>query len=299
MLDRARGVCVARCVLGLTLYTRHRAPGDARGVAALLRAFLDVAPIGGGMLFRTSLTPAWGRLSAREHEALVARVADEAFGATVRHLFSVHLADAADAPGVFFHYREVDEGRGVGAGYVQLGLPLETPAAALFQLAMEAAHNVPLWCGTGGYLGSAHPVEVCSAYAGLWDWSRRYLGLDVQDAERGRHHAAAGLAGVNWLTLVGRDLLEAVGADRAALAEAVGAAGADWIDAPGATLVRAGAEPTLGDANLMQYPERYGRAAAALAPLAPKDPPRWYGGFWEDDGAARWSRRFTEPEGWS
>jgi len=299
MLDRARSVCVARCVLGLTLYTRHRAPGDARGVAALLRAFLDAAPAGGGLLFRTSLMPAWGRLSAREHGALVARVADEVLGATARHLFSVHLADAPDAPGVFFLYREVDEARGAGAGYVQLGLPPEAPSAALFQLAMEAAHSVPLWCGTGGYLGSAHPVEVCSAYEGLWAWSRRYLGLDVQDAERGRHHAAAGLTGVNWLTLVGGGLMEALGADRAALARDVAAAGADWIEAPGAALVRAGEEPTLGDANLLQYPEPYGRAAAALASLAPESPPRWYGGFWEDDGAARWSRRFTEPEGWS
>ena len=298
-LAGAPGVCVARCVLGLTVYTRHRPPAPSAGVGALLRAFLEVAPVEALTLFRTSLLDAWRRLEDGDLAAIVRLVANDEGGGAARHLFSFHLADGPHAPEVFFHYREVDEGRGVGAGYVQLGLPLDTAPEHLFQLALQASHATPLWCGAAGFAVSAHPVEVDTSLSAAWAWCKRHHGLDVQDPERARHHASRGLPCFNWLTLVDDALAEAAGFAAPPPDPAAVALDVQWLRTPRGVVVRAGAAPTLGDVNGLRPCEAYGCAAAQLAPLLPAPLPRWGGRFWEGEQSERWHRRFAEPEGWS
>ncbi len=294
----APGECVARCVLGMTLYTRHLGPTPSAGVARLFAAFLERAPRRDLALLRTSRMAAWHRVNPSELDELVKGVANEALGARVRHLFAFELADATDAPTTFFRYREADESRGAGSGYVQLGLAPDTPPGELFQLAMEAASVVPLWCGAAGFMGSVHPVERCTSYSAFWGWCRRYAGLDVQDPERGRFHAHRGLPGVGWLTLVSAAVCEGAGVELGALRERARSDGVECLSSGDVLVVRAGDEPTLGDLHTLDAPDELARAATALAAMVPEEPPRWYGGFWEGDGSARWARRFVEPEGW-
>src|SRR5215471_8244864 len=80
-------VCVARCVLGLTLYTRHRSGASAGAIANLLRAFLEVAPTPNLILFRTALLDAWKRIRPNEIPLLVGELANERGARAVRHLF--------------------------------------------------------------------------------------------------------------------------------------------------------------------------------------------------------------------
>jgi hypothetical protein len=207
--------------------------------------------------------------------------------------------DNPHAPEAFFHYREVDEARGAGSGYVQLGFPVGTPPEMLFQMAMEAAHRTPMWCGTGGFLASAHPVEKCTSFSAFWTWAKRYWGVDVQDPERARQHVHAGIPSVNWLNLVGIELLARSNLDDAAFRATAREEKLDVIDAPQATVVRAGTAPTLGDMNQMDLALEYRRANALMLPLLLPDPVRLFGRFWEGDESARWARRFLEPEGWT
>lgn len=292
-------VCVARCCLGLTIYTRHRRPDASAGVAKLFEAYLEHAPRERLTWFRTSLLSTWKRVRDTELPALVEEVANASITSSVRHLFAFHLTDSVDAPATFFHYREADETRGAGSGYVQLGLPFDAPAPMLFQLAMEAAHETPMWCGVGGYVGSSHPLDPCTSFSAIYAWSKRYWGLDVQDPERARLHAQTGLPSVNWLNLLGTDLLLRNEHDVTQLRAEAGSRGVDWIDAPHAALVRAGPEPTLGDANMMDDAPMYRNAHRALAPVLLRVPVRLYGRFWEHDASARWANRFLAPEEWS
>jgi len=292
-------VCVARCVLGLTLYTRHRSGAAAGPVVSLLRAFLEVAPLDHLILFRTALLDAWKRIRPNEIPMLIGELANERGARGVRHLFGFYLADAADAPETFFTYRESDEARGPGAGYVQLGLPVGTPPDKLASLAAYAAEHVEMWCGVGGYLGSPHPADVPTSFNVFYAWARRYIGIDLQDPERARQRVHGGLPSTGWLTLVGREL-----------AEKLPPAAFDAEDCPAGTcvtretreqalLVRAGPAPLLGDLNTLALPLPYLHAARAVAPLLLETPTRLYGGFWEEDRTMGWARRFLDPQGWS
>lgn len=296
-LAAAPHVCVARCCLGMTLYTRHRPPTPSIGVAELLRAFLATDAARRARLLRTSLMSDWIALGPETVEDVIAHVANDGLTGRVRHLFSFHLASAADAPEVFFEYREIDEARG-SAGYVQLGMPCDTAPAVLWRLARLAAERVPMWSGAAGYLGSVHPRELAAGHGVFAEWAKRYWGLDVQDPERARLHAHEGVPSVSWLTFLGADLLDP--ADFADLRRAAAVyPSIEWTPGREATTVRAGDEPTLADAHAMQVGASLGKAHALLARLLPRDPVRLYGGFWEGDASKRWSRRFLEPEGWS
>lgn len=292
-LARHPDVCVVRCSLGLTIYTRQAAISSRSGsVAQLLESFLQSSSAIRIRYFRTSRTMRWAHVGptslplVREERASASMFDDRP-----RHLFAMELADEIDAPEAFSRYREVDETLGAGCGYVQLGLSRTGDPAELLQLAIVAAQTLRMWWGVGGFLASVNPDERCTGMSAAFAWSRRFWGFDVQDPERTRWCAPAGIPSVNWLTLVGRtpasaQRVEGIASDRLAC-----------ISGAESFLVRAGSEPTLGANHFMQTASAYEEAARRLAFLRPKDPPRFCGRFWTEDGAARWAARWLDPAG--
>ena len=293
-----RSVWLAQCTLGLTLYTRHRAPEPAAGATRMLSAFLEHAPRERLRWMRTSLTDRWIALRDAELERLSDELGARGLDGKPRHLFELHLADRTDAPLAFFPHREVDAARGVGAGYIPLGLPPADSAGDLFQLAMEAAHHVPHWWGTAGYQASMNPFDPCSAASTAWRWAKRYWGMDVQQPDRQRLRAAVGPTIVNWLTLVGRALLGDAPDARDEIAARAADHGGSWMEGREGGLLRAAPEPTLADTNWMESCASYAEAQGLLRRFMRPAGRGVYGSFWDGDALSAWARRFVEPEGW-
>lgn len=67
---------------------------------------------------------------------------------------------------------------------------------------------------------------------------------------------------------------------------------------PQGVIVRADDEPSLGDLNTLELPDGYLEVAQRLAPWMPREiePFPWWT---DDDETLKWSRRFTDPEGWA
>lgn len=291
-------VWLAQCALGLTLYTRHRPPEPGTGAARMLSMFLEYAPRERLRWMRTSLRNHWVALRERELEMLVEELGARGLDGSPRHLFELHVADRTDAPQVFFSHREVDEARGAGAGYIQLGLRPEDSAGDLFQLAMEACHHVPHWWGTAGYLVAMNPFDPCSAASAAWRWAKRYWGVDVQQPDRQRIRAPLGPSSVNWLTLLGRGLLDRAPEAREEIGADAVRNDASWLEGREGGLLRAGPSPTLADMNWMESCSSYASAHHVLRDFIAPAGRGVYGGFWEADALSAWGRRFTEPEGW-
>ena len=66
-----------------------------------------------------------------------------------------------------------------------------------------------------------------------------------------------------------------------------------------AVVLRAAAQPTLGDLNLLSWPGEYAALARRLWRFFPIWTPRLGGRFRESAAAIGWRDRFIEPAGWS
>ncbi len=289
--DDAGHECVARCVLGLTAYTRHDTHTAARSAGDLLASFLARVGSRPRWWLLTSTQSHWIELRACELDDVVRGLQHDR---PARHLFALRLADAVDAPEHFFAWREVDPSR--GNGYLQLGFAPRQGAAALFDLAAQARDTLPMWWGAAGYLVSEHPSAHCTSLDAAWVWRARYPGLDVHDLDVARRIAHRGVASTNWITLLGRPLLDARGIDAHALARTVRDAGCEWTAGDCAAMVRASAWPSSGDRHALTLDDGYHAAAHALRDLYAPEAPRMAGPFWYGARSRAWARRFLGDE---
>jgi hypothetical protein len=299
VLEQDPDVIVAQVRLRLTVYLDD-APSWARGAAAeALRAFLAVAPVEKLQWWTTSLMQDWHRVSGHGMDTLLRALSNEAL-ARPRHQFQFRLADTISAPGVGFYYREVDGTRVPRAGVLELTLPPEQDPADLLQLAVALGQGFPVHCAVGGYAVAWSLYQQATAFWWAYRFCRRYLGLDVQDAERMAGPARTALPGTNWLTLLGPGILAAHDADAAALRDAVFRdPDSRVMTLARAVLVQAGAGPVLGDVNQLDLPRAYIEVAQRLEEYLVEPPPEYWGGFGAEAATRPWLRRFLEPEHWS
>jgi hypothetical protein len=104
------------------------------------------------------------------------------------------------------------------------------------------------------------------------------------------------IAGVNWITMVGAQALEALKVDDM-IAQLQ--PGTTAIRASHGLVVCAGEAPTLGDLNRDDYPRTIAAVDRALAPLRPKAAPQYRGLFFEKGQTQKWMNRFADPQGWA
>ena len=291
-------VSVAEVTLGLTLYLDEPHLWAQEGAAAMLAAFLVVAPIDRLAWYTTSLVKDWHRVAQSELSALVEVLSTPWTQRRVRHHFSFRLTDNIGAPRVGFYYHEVDSTRDGRAGFLQIFLPQEHPPKDLLQLALEVGHRWPIWSGVGGYLATWHPHLKAQGWDLLYGWARRHVGLDLQDPEAGSWLAPKGLLGTNWLTLIGHRLAQAREIDLEALRAHPFSNPVTVRSVAGGAVVCAGAAPTLGDLNQLAYPKAYAEVARCLQAHLVEEPPAFWGSFQEEGNSAAWFRRFLDPEAW-
>lgn len=287
---------VARVALGLTLYLADPFQWLARGAGAALRELIKCAPPSGPVWYTTSMLSVWRPVRPSN----VASLADQLSSPSIlslRHGFRFRLTDDLHAPSYGFEYREIDFKREASAGVLEVTLPQDFEPAEFLPLATKLANTGPFWCGIGGYVARWNEFEKATAFWQIFKWCRRYLGLDVQDSDRNAWEAIRGLPGSNWLTFIGRPLAEAREIKLGSLQEEPWRAEVEFRAVPNGAMLRAGTSPTLGDVNRLEFPYAYAEVSRRLAPFFKL--PDYWGGFYNDEGTARWMRRFAEPARWT
>lgn len=300
VLRKDHDVTVCQATLGLTVYLRDGDVWSRGGAAQLLDAFLDRAPVDRLQHFTTSLLTDWRPVSSGGIRTLRDALASWSWiNPRPRHFFSFQLTDDVGAPSVGFSYQEIDEQRAARAALVELTLPQDFDPGQLFQLALELTHLGPFYCGVGGLMARWNEYWKSTAFLQIYKWARRYRGLDVQDPQEMAWHATTGIAGVNWLTLIGNELTPAAPLDHQQLREQRWTGDVSVIDAAHGLVVRAGAAPTGGDVNALEYPSVYSEVARHLSPWVVANPPQYWGDFWNNKDTLAYIRRLIEPEGWA
>jgi hypothetical protein len=291
-------IAVARVALGLTVYLDEPLVWAREGAAAVLSGFLVRAPETGVAWYTTSLLSDWQRVGRASAEKLAEGLSRWQL-TRPRHLLWVRVVDDTGAPSVAFSYREVDTERSGRAGFLQLILPQDHEPGALLDLALEVGESWPVLCAVGGHVATWNEYEKPTAFWQIYEWCRRYLGLDAQDPDAVSRHVARGLPGTSWLTLIGDALADSLGVDPGALQSHSWKTAVSVSRLTRGTLLRAGDAPELGDRNRLAYPASYAEVARRLAPYLLADPPEYFGGFAEHKATKRWMHRFLRPSEWT
>ena len=292
---RGDGLPIARVVLGATLYLDEPHLWAQEGAAALLRAFLEVAPRERLTAYTTTKLRGWQAVAGHDLAHLPEVLSTPWISKRLRHCFSFRLADTAGAPACGFAYHEVDPGRTDRCSWIQLVLPDDADPAALLRLVRLAGGEWTLLSATAGYQLSLQREPFDTRRGIAWSLCKRYLCLDVPDPETHCQYARRGLLGVGWLTFLGRRLADAIEADLEALGKERFEDGGRVDELPGGLLFRTGPEPTLGDAHALVYPRAHAEVARRLDALLVAPAPSFHG---EADTTA-WRDRFVAPDGWS
>lgn len=296
VLEDSPEISVARPALGLTLYLAEPGRWANEQAGAVFDAFLGRAPPGALAWYTTSEIPDWHAVAGDRLEEIRRGWRD--WMGTARNLLQVKVVDDTGAPSVGFVYREVDERVTRRTATLELVLPAESDPAGLVALAAEAARRGPLLSGVGGFTATWNPHEKPTAFWEIHDWCKRFVGLDVQDADAMAWDAFDGLPGSGWLTLVGNVAADRLRLDLASLAAGPWQHGVVATPLPHGLLLQAGPAPVLGDLNRGEFPWAYAEVARRLAPAFVKEPTPFWGGFRDHGDTLAWLRRLVEPEGW-
>ena len=147
------------------------------------------------------------------------------------------------------HDRQLDWER--EASYVELNLPLDFPAvadpAALGRTLIHLAEPTVFHDGVGGFAFHRSPYKFNSTVRRMGQLGMRYQGVEIAAAERLAYLAVHGLPTVNWITFLGKELLQRIGGPQA-LATMLPPT-SPVTPLPHGVAVQSGAHPVLGDRN--------------------------------------------------
>jgi hypothetical protein len=288
----------AEVALGLTLYLTEPLVWAQQAAGQALDVFLQHAPSDSFEWYTTSLLPTWHRAGVIGAKQLATQLSIWQL-AKPRHLFSFDLVDDTEVPTTAFSYREYDPSRGgPRASVLEITLPQLDDPKTLLRCAEAIAPVGPWVSGVGGYSARWNRFRKNTSFWTLYEWGRRYLGLELGDPEEMSWPAASALPGTNWLTMIGKPLAGSRNIDLALLAAHTWSHDVTVSPIAGGALIRAGKEPTVGDRNRLEYPAAYAEVARELAPHFVEEPPEFWGKFWREKNTKAWLRRFLEPDAW-
>jgi hypothetical protein len=196
------------------------------------------------------------------------------------------------------------DGRGASeeaVSAVDVRLPFDISAteggAALVKRLISLAGHLEFLNGSAGYMLHATPFGRQDLWPEMKKLVNRYLGIEPDIVEDGEWTADKGLTGVNWLTFVGAKHLVSLGGAGAVKRAAKGREGVTCLDVGSGVVLRAGAEPKLGDRNkrladLDPYREVYEIVKPAI--FAHPDYPFDKQHF-DADETIQWVHRFARP----
>ena len=177
--------------------------------------------------------------------------------------------------------------------------PLETEPELLHWAAIRLADQVEFSSGHGGLTFTYNPWLKFRAFRDIYAKARRWWGVDIEDLNATLPLVRDRIKGVNWLTLLGRRLIQTAEGE-----EGIGklASAADVRIEAGArgAVVVAGPHPVSGDQNRPDRSlEPYFAVAKALEPLFLDGHPDFPGEpFVQNLNTMGWIRRFLDPTGW-
>jgi hypothetical protein len=214
-----------------------------------------------------------------------------------RPAWKVEVVDRTECPELSFEFTDLHPTLGAErASFLLVRLPLDCPSRQLLEIALSLTDALPFWSGTAGYVFNASEAAWRLAFKQIWAWARRSWGIEIVDARASSWDALHGLRGVNWLTFLGRELIDAK------LPGLVGGAPLPphFIVRPRkhGIVVQAGDAPIVGDLNYFDDVSAYAAAAEFLAPVLITDPTPLPGRFTEEKSTKLWIRRFLEPGLW-
>jgi hypothetical protein len=290
----------ARPALGLTAYLAEPEWWARDGVKRALDAFLQVVPQDRLLAFTSSLLTEWRPLPKGSRALELDRMdAWTPLGRPPRHHFFLRFADVPNLPEIGFSYTEIDSRRADRSGVLELTLPLAAPPKDLLRLADALIQLGALDALVGGYVARWNVTCLTPAFDQIYLWTRRFLGLDVQDAEEMAWRTPRALPATNWLTYLGTRPAGAREIDVAALAARPWSSSVDVIHGPSGLFLRAGPNPSLADLNGLALPVEYREVATALEAALVPDPPLLWGAFRrEPERTRRWLRRWIDVGEW-
>jgi Protein of unknown function (DUF3396) len=184
------------------------------------------------------------------------------------------------------------------ASYVRIGLPVTASAGTLLALTSTLADRLPFWAGTAGFLFNPVESEWRAAFDQIWAWSRRYWAIEVADTRAGSWDVLGGLLNVNWLTLIGRDLIQMLAKEERSVRLKQPPAELRVHETMGGAMLQAGPAPLLGDLNRFEDWSAYSEAARLLEPALIAEPTAFAGMFADHVSTLSWTRRFLAPNAW-
>jgi hypothetical protein len=137
------------------------------------------------------------------------------------------------------------------ASYVELNLPLDFPATAdpvaLARTLIHLAEPTAFHDGVAGFAFHRSPYEFNATVKRMGQLGMRYQGVEIAAAQRLAYLAVHGLPTVNWITFLGKELLQRVGGPEALAAMLPPTSAITSL--PHGVAVQSGAQPVLGDRN--------------------------------------------------
>jgi hypothetical protein len=296
MVLRTDGTVVLRPVLGLTAYLADPAFWATTGASRAFAAFLETVPAERLRSFTTSLLTTWEPFQPSRAANVQGALSSWSLVTNQpRHLFFARFADEPNVPELGFGYTEVDPARASRAAVLELTLPFSTPPAQLERLARQLIEIGPLHSLVGAWAARWNVLHQRLAFSQFFLWSRRFIGLDIQDAEEFAWRAPRGIPAINWLTYVSDALLVSGKID----VQTVAMEGARVERLGAGALFTCGPGPDLGDLNRLGLLASYSHLARQLEPLLDPEPPLFWGAFHEGAWTRLWQRRFIDPAGWA
>ncbi len=304
------GRIVAKVLLDLTVYLRG--PSESE-LAWLIKAYRELCPRERLVKYKIAELDFWPLLAkppltASGRAALQAGVPD-AFLEPVRQrlrdrrAFEVQFWDGYsidDARGTWsFNCQKVLRRSAHGHAFVRFLFPLDAPVTLIVDLAMQIANAVDFMSGHAGLSFTFDPWFIASAFDAIHAKAKRFWGVDIEDLNHTLPLLDERIKGVNWLTLVSKDLIRKSGTE-SALNELSGVSEVSRVEARHGTLLLAGAAPAAGDRNHARHSlAPYFAVARALAPLFLDAHPDFPGPrFIDNHDTTAWLRRFLEPGAW-
>jgi hypothetical protein len=298
VLEDDRSVHVANVELGITFYLAEPAHWAQKGAADALQRFIQLAPQDFLLWYTTSLMDVYKRAHKNTLHEVVDAFSVHWLG-QLRHGFEFTLTDDTGSECTGFRYVEIDEKRVERTALLELTIPAHFDPKLLLQMADMVFGLGPVYCAIGGYALRYNPAHKGTAFTVAHGWTKRYLGLDMQDRDRMPWLVKGKLPGVSWLNYLGGAWLAASGLDLAALEQRKFSQPIGVARAGGGARIMAGDLPTLADLNHFQRPLAYEELAHALADHFVPEPPPLYGEFARQEDAGAWFRRFFEPDRWT
>jgi len=186
--------------------------------------------------------------------------------------------------------------RGPHASYLLVRFSDEVFPETIHALAVRLTDALPFLSGHAGFTVEFKPGLKGRAFDQIFAWSRRYLGLEVEDLNRTLPVVLDAVKGASWLTLVGNGLWSKVTdtiGGQPELPESV-----DLHRGKHGIVLRAGPQPVLADRNRQEFPAAYAAVERLIQPVKVQSHPEFSGRFREEGLTMAWLRRLTEPENW-